>query len=145
MLCLTEFSSLRLYTSSLRQSWSDSLNNALSSFRGHLTSGHTSWKRIPLPSRENSLQSQGKPRVPLQAEPDVVLHKKNTKTGDVYRAVVDISSTDDAITLDSLNAILLTPELRQEWDPAVESSNLLEMFDPSTRILKTKFTLGWPA
>lgn len=83
--------------------------------------------------------------MPLQAEPDIVLHKKNTKTGDVYRAVVDISSTDDAITLDSLNAILLTPELRQEWDPAVESSNLLEMFDPSTRIVKTKYTLGWPA
>ncbi|KAI0251479.1 hypothetical protein BJV78DRAFT_1361613 [Lactifluus subvellereus] len=36
-------------------------------------------------------------------------------------------------------------ELRQEWDPAVDGAVLLEMLDPTTRISKTNFTLGWPA
>jgi hypothetical protein len=40
---------------------------------------------------------------------------------------------------------LATPELRQEWDPAVDGAALLEMLDPTTRISKTNFTLGWPA
>lgn len=35
--------------------------------------------------------------------------------------------------------------MRQEWDPAVESSQLLELFDMDVRITKTYFTLGWPA
>ncbi|KAH6915744.1 hypothetical protein BKA70DRAFT_1092620, partial [Coprinopsis sp. MPI-PUGE-AT-0042] len=41
--------------------------------------------------------------------------------------------------------VLTTPELRQEWDPAVEDAHLLENFDHSTRISKTNFSLGWPA
>jgi hypothetical protein len=35
--------------------------------------------------------------------------------------------------------------MRQEWDPGVESSQLLELFDVDVRITKTYFTLGWPA
>ena len=41
--------------------------------------------------------------------------------------------------------MLVTPELRKEWDPAVEGAQLLEMFDQASRISEVKFTLGWPA
>ncbi|KIM34210.1 hypothetical protein M408DRAFT_60796 [Serendipita vermifera MAFF 305830] len=35
--------------------------------------------------------------------------------------------------------------MRQEWDPAVESSQLVEILDADIRVAKTYFTLGWPA
>jgi hypothetical protein len=47
--------------------------------------------------------------------------------------------------LDPWKAVLMTPELRKEWDPAVEGAHLLELFDSTTRISKTNFTIGWPA
>ena len=63
----------------------------------------------------------------------------------MYRVILEFPATDDTIDLEAWNAVLVTPELRREWDPAVESAQILEMFDPSTRIVKTNFTLGWPA
>ncbi len=49
------------------------------------------------------------------------------------------------MSLGAWKSVLVTPELRKEWDPAVESAQLLEMFDQATRISKVNFTLGWPA
>jgi hypothetical protein len=63
----------------------------------------------------------------------------------VYRVVLDVPTADDTIPFDVWKSILATPELRQEWDPAVDGAVLLEMLDPTTRISKTNFTLGWPA
>ena len=63
----------------------------------------------------------------------------------MYRVVLDVPTADDAIPFDVWKSILATPELRQEWDPAVDGAALLEMLDPTTRISKTNFTLGWPA
>ena len=59
--------------------------------------------------------------------------------------MVDIPATEDVADLEVWKAVLATPELRREWDPSVEGSSTLEMFDPFTRIVKTKFSLGWPA
>lgn len=74
------------------------------------------------------------------------MHRKATKSGEnVYRVVLDVSITDQSAHLDSWKAVITTPELRQEWDPSVESAHLVEMFDRQTRISKTNFTLGWPA
>lgn len=74
------------------------------------------------------------------------MHRKATKSGEnVYRVVLDVSITDQSASLDAWKAVITTPELRQEWDPAVESAHLVEMFDRHTRISKTNFTLGWPA
>jgi hypothetical protein len=74
------------------------------------------------------------------------VHRKATKSGEnVYRVVLDVSITDQSASLDAWKAVITTPELRQEWDPAVESAHLVEMFDRHTRISKTNFTLGWPA
>ena len=77
---------------------------------------------------------------------DVVLHRRVAKGGTVYRAVLDVSVTDEPqLTLEACKAVLSTPELRRQWDPAVEKAQLLEIFDQATRIAKTNFTLGWPA
>lgn len=73
------------------------------------------------------------------------MYRKTTKAGDVYRVILDIPAAEDTIDLEAWKATLVTPELRQEWDPAVESSQILEMYDSSTRIVKTNFMLGWPA
>jgi hypothetical protein len=77
---------------------------------------------------------------------DVVLHRRAAKGGTVYRAVLDVSVVDEPqVSLDACKAVLSTPELRKEWDPAVEKAQILEMFDQTTRIAKTNFALGWPA
>ncbi|KIK57033.1 hypothetical protein GYMLUDRAFT_61634 [Collybiopsis luxurians FD-317 M1] len=49
------------------------------------------------------------------------------------------------VTLEPWKAVLTTPELRQEWDPAVSEAHLVELVGQDTRISKTNFTLGWPA
>lgn len=75
-----------------------------------------------------------------------MVHRKAGTSGEqIYRAVLDVSAGDDSVSLESWKAVLSTPELRQVWDPAVEEAHLVEMFDPMTRVSKTKFTLGWPA
>lgn len=131
----------------LRESWANALNDTLATFKEQLTSGQSSqWKRVPLPSREGSTGSKGKSRAFPRYEPkDVAIHRKSTKSGDIYRIILDVPGEADVVDLEAWKAILATPELRKEWDPAVESSTLLEMYDPTTRIVKTKFTLGWPA
>ncbi|OCH89800.1 hypothetical protein OBBRIDRAFT_649195 [Obba rivulosa] len=129
----------------LRQSWYTALDNAQASFRQLLTS-HSSpeWKRVVLSSDS---AAKGKARASAVPElTDVVLHRKPTKSGEsVYRAVLEVPAGDPSLALDAWKSVLATPELRQEWDPAVEGAQLLEMFDQATRITKTRFTLGWPA
>ncbi|KAH9971664.1 hypothetical protein BGW80DRAFT_1319083 [Lactifluus volemus] len=132
---------------SLRQAWYNALNDAQSSFRRLLTSSSSpEWKRVPLPRDSVSLNSKGKARSSIPELSDVIVHRKSVKSEDtVYRVVLDVPAADDTIPFDAWKSILATPELRQEWDPAVDGAVLLEMLDPTTRISKTNFTLGWPA
>ncbi|KAH7890937.1 hypothetical protein F5I97DRAFT_1840039 [Phlebopus sp. FC_14] len=131
----------------LRQTWSDALSAAETNFRQLLSSySSNEWKHVSLAS-DTQTPSKGKLRAPLTPQlADVVVHRKSTKSGEnVYRVVLEVSATDESIPLDAWKAVLTTPELRQEWDPAVEGAQLVEMFDDKTRIAKTNFTLGWPA
>ena len=132
---------------SLRQAWYNALNDAQTSFRLLLTSTSSpDWKRVPLPRENASLTSKGKGRSSLPELSDVIVHRRSAKSEDtVYRVVLDVPTVDDTIPFDVWKFILATPELRQEWDPAVDGAVLLEMLDPTTRISKTNFTLGWPA
>ncbi|KAJ3534294.1 hypothetical protein NM688_g7158 [Phlebia brevispora] len=130
----------------LRQSWYDALDGAQNHFRQLLTSHSSSdWKRIDANGSQSSLK--GKTRAATGPHvADVILHRRIEKGASVYRAVLDVPATEDTpVSLDACKAVLVTPELRKEWDPAVERSQLLEMFDQATRICKTNFTLGWPA
>ncbi|KAF9233743.1 hypothetical protein BU15DRAFT_90235 [Melanogaster broomeanus] len=130
----------------LRQSWSDALSAAESNFRQLLTSYNSSeWKHVSL-SSDAPNTPKGKSRASSNPElTDVVVHRRPTKSGEnVFRVILDIPATDESTSLDAWKAVLTTPELRQEWDPAVEGARLVEMFDDRTRIAKTQFTLGWP-
>ncbi|KAF9454468.1 hypothetical protein P691DRAFT_797224 [Macrolepiota fuliginosa MF-IS2] len=132
--------------SRLRQSWYNALNDAESRFRQLLTSsGPSDWKRIS--TAPESPTRKGKARVSAVPElADVIVHRHTGNAGDdVYRMVLDVAVGDESVSLESWKAVLMTPELRQEWDPAVEEAHLVEMFDHKTRISKTNFTLGWPA
>ncbi|KAI9507671.1 hypothetical protein F5148DRAFT_1276110 [Russula earlei] len=128
---------------SLRQAWYNALNDAQTSFRQLLTSTSSpEWHRVPLP-RDNA---KGKGRSSLPELSDVIVHRRSVKSeATIYRVVLDVPAADDTIPFDAWKSILATPELRQEWDPAVDGAVLLEMLDPTTRISKTNFTLGWPA
>jgi len=63
----------------------------------------------------------------------------------MYRVVLDVPVVEEQVSLEPWKAVLTTPELRQEWDPAVEEAHMLEVLDRSTQVSKTNFTLGWPA
>ncbi|KAF8141378.1 hypothetical protein EV363DRAFT_1391846 [Boletus edulis] len=131
----------------LRQAWSDALGTAENNFRQLLTSYNSGdWKHVSLPS-DTPTTPKGKSRVSPNPElTDVVVHRKTTKSGEnVYRVVLDVPAIDESALLDAWKAVITTPELKQEWDPAVEGAHLVEMFDHRTRICKTQFTLGWPA
>ncbi|OBZ73923.1 hypothetical protein A0H81_06441 [Grifola frondosa] len=132
----------------LRQSWYGALDDAQTHFRHLLTSPSSSeWRRIPVSGDGSSSSVKGKARASSVPElTDVIIHRRANKSGEnVYRAVLDVPSTDAPISLESWKSILATPELRREWDPAVEAAQILEMIDPATRVSKVNFRLGWPA
>ncbi|KZV72190.1 hypothetical protein PENSPDRAFT_604644 [Peniophora sp. CONT] len=134
--------------SSLRKSWYNALDEAQATFRRHLQSASSSeWKRVPVPvPAEPSIRSKGKSRSILPELTDVHIHRKAGKNEEAtWRCVLELPTGSDSLSLDAWKSVLSTPELRKEWDPAVESAQLVEMFDPSTRVAKTMFTLGWPA
>ncbi|KAH9939103.1 uncharacterized protein BXZ73DRAFT_76238 [Epithele typhae] len=131
----------------LRQSWYTALDNSQTHFRQLLTShSSTDWKRVPTSNDLNSPTGKGKARANAPELSDVIIHRRTTKAGEnIYRAVLEVPVGDEGVSLDAWKSVLTTPELRKEWDPAVEGAQLLEMFDQATRISKVNFSLGWPA
>jgi len=75
----------------------------------------------------------------------VVIHRQQTKRVDIMRVVLDVSLEGPLADLERWRAVICTPEIRSDWDPAVEGSSLVEMFDWNTRITRTNYALGWPA
>ncbi|KAH8093251.1 hypothetical protein BXZ70DRAFT_949630 [Cristinia sonorae] len=132
----------------LRESWYAALDTAQTNFRQLLTS-HSSpdWKRVNDSATSSGSSPKGKARAStLPQLTDVIVHRRVVKGETVYRAVLDVPVGEDGtVSLDACKSVLLSPELRKEWDPAVEGAQLLEMCDQVTRVVKTNFTLGWPA
>lgn len=123
-------------SNSLRQAWNEALNAAQAQLQSLLTSATSpQWRRVPPVASEGSQGSS--------EEAQVIIHKRPSKQGEIFRLVHDIPTEDFSLAF--WKAVLVTPEMRQEWDPAVESAQLLEIFDVDVRIAKTYFTLGWPA
>ncbi|KAG9054924.1 hypothetical protein FS842_003765, partial [Serendipita sp. 407] len=124
----------------LRQSWNSALNNAQNELQGLLTSATSPlWRRVPSVTSE-AIQDGS---LDNSEEAKVVIHKRPSKQGEIFRLVLDVPAED--FSINAWKCVLATPEMRQEWDPAVESSQLLELHDVDVRIAKTYFTLGWPA
>lgn len=125
----------------MRQSWYKALDHAQSQFRHLLSSNTTEWKRVI----DATTTTKGKAKAIQEPElSNVNLYRKATKSGDIYRVSLEVLA-EEPVALEPWKAVLATPELRKQWDPAVESAHLLELLDPDTRISKTNFTLGWPA
>jgi hypothetical protein len=134
----------------LRQSWASALSKAEAQFRSLLVSTSSSaWKRVPLPASPPQLgqkigsNASGKGRA-MDTE-GIVIHRRQTNRGDIMRIVLDVPLEASLADLDKWRAVLSTPEIRGDWDPAVEGSSLVEMFDWNTRIARTNYGLGWPA
>ncbi|KAJ8078887.1 hypothetical protein PM082_013171 [Marasmius tenuissimus] len=136
--------------SRLRQSWDNALNDAETRFRQLLTSPSNEWKRVSNSSSNtsSSIKGKGKARAisNLPEATDVTVHRNTSQSKeDIYRLVLEVPAGDELVSLEPWRAVLSTPELRSEWDPAVVDAHLMETFDYDTRIIKTNFTLGWPA
>ncbi|KAJ4489091.1 hypothetical protein C8R41DRAFT_835868 [Lentinula lateritia] len=132
--------------SKLRDSWSNALNDAETRFKHLLSASSSEWKRVST-SLDPAVNRKGKAKVSSLPElSDVFVHRHLSKSGDdIYRLILDVPAEEEMVTLEPWRAVLTTPELRQEWDPAVIDAHLVEMFNQDTRISKTNFTLGWPA
>lgn len=134
---------------SLRETWYTALNNADTQFRGLITSPASEWRRVGGTSQSSESGATGSPRKgkarasSLPELSDVVVHRKIKD--DIYRLVLEVPTGDEPFTLEPWKAVLTTPELRAEWDPAVTDARILEVVDHTSRICKTNFTLGWPA
>ncbi|KAN0063733.1 hypothetical protein ACQY0O_003783 [Thecaphora frezii] len=79
----------------------------------------------------------------LRAE-NVVVHRRNGKGADIYRAVADVPYEGQA-DLVPFQSLLQTPDARSLWDRLVDGGELIEQLDPNTRICKSNYRLGWPA
>jgi hypothetical protein len=131
----------------MQESWRAALHSAETHFRNLITTSSTSdWKRIST-STSAGPNSPAKRVAAIPDTRDVIVHRKVGKAGDdIYRIILDLPIGEGVPSfLEPWKVVLMTPELRQEWDPVVQESHLLEVFDESTRIYKTNFGLGWPA
>ena len=75
---------------------------------------------------------------------NVVVHRRTGKTGEVFRAVVEVDCGPE-VNVETFRGCLLTPESRPIWDRMVEESITVDMLDAQTRISRTKYRLGWPS
>lgn len=78
------------------------------------------------------------------------MHKRTSQTGDVYRATYETDlptsfSWGEALSIDTFRSAISEPSSRAIWDRLVESSTTLEVLDVNTRVVHTKYKLGWPS
>lgn len=124
----------------LRQTWNAALDNAQTQLQSLLTSATSPlWRRVPSAAPETAQDGSST----AQEESHVIIHKRPSKQGEIFRLILDIPV--DGFSIAAWKAVLATPEMRHEWDPAAESSQLLELLEVDVRVVKTDFTLGWPA
>lgn len=104
----------------LETAWIEALNNSVSYFRALLSSsGSSAWKRVSSnpatpgsPVRETSGSAKGKATsLGSITTKDVVVHRRNGKGGEVFRAVVEVDCGSD-VNVDTFRGCLATPETR---------------------------------
>lgn len=118
--------------SRLETAWNDALNAAVAYFRAlHSSSGSSSWRLVSVPqstpatpaasvrepSKVNgagagSSGAGSKPSSLGRISPsDVVVHRRNGKGGEVFRATVEVDCGTD-VNADTFRGCLATPETR---------------------------------
>lgn len=117
----------------LEAAWNDTLSSSLSYFRALLSSsGSSAWKPVqvlPLTASttardQGQSKSQGSSLGRCTAS-DVVVHRRSGKSGEVYRAVVEVDCGSD-VGVDTFRGCLATPETR----PICEFGAKAEMLTP---------------
>nr|XP_019050191.1 hypothetical protein I302_00616 [Kwoniella bestiolae CBS 10118]OCF29121.1 hypothetical protein I302_00616 [Kwoniella bestiolae CBS 10118] len=138
--------------SKLEAAWHESLSTSLTYFRALLSSSSSSaWKPVsvlPLTASTTAKDTgkstaRGSSLGKIDAS-QVVVHRRNGKSGEVYRAVVEVDCGSD-VSIDTFRGCLVTPETRPMWDRMVEEAVTLDLLDAHTRVTKTNYRLGWPS
>ncbi|WWC87689.1 uncharacterized protein L201_002581 [Kwoniella dendrophila CBS 6074] len=138
--------------SKLEAAWHESLSTSLTYFRALLSSSASSaWKPVsvlPLTASTTARDSgkstaRGSNLGKIDAS-QVIVHRRNGKAGEVYRAVVEVDCGSD-VSIDTFRGCLVTPETRPMWDRMVEEAVTLDLLDAHTRVTKTNYRLGWPS
>ncbi|EDR13897.1 uncharacterized protein LACBIDRAFT_305072 [Laccaria bicolor S238N-H82] len=131
--------------SQLQKTWYKALNDAEAYFKHLFTSPSSDWKCMSNSSKDasSSSSSKGKGKARVSSVPelaDVIVHRAYSKAGEeVYRIVLDVPTpSEDMVSLEPWKTVLTTPELRTEWDPAVDDTRLLEIFDHTTRMVRSE-------
>lgn len=148
----------------LEASWNEALSSSLAYFRALLaSSSSSSWKSVkvlPLTSssiaRDDGQSSSKGSSIGRISAGDVKVSRRTGKTGEVFRAVVDLECGGD-VSVDTFRGCLATPETRptcksttvgsglNSGDRMVEEAETLELLDAHTRVTQTKYRLGWPS
>lgn len=146
--------------SRLEAAWSDALTSSLAYFRALLaSSGSSSWKPVKvLPLTASSVahdDGHHGTSIGRVTAGDVAVHRRSGKSGEVYRAVVEVECGGD-VSIDTFRGCLVTSETRPNCksrletrlttgDRMVEEAETLDVLDAHTRITRTKYRLGWPS
>ncbi|WWC68792.1 uncharacterized protein I206_102727 [Kwoniella pini CBS 10737] len=138
--------------SKLEAAWHEALATSLTYFRALLSSSSSSaWKPVsvlPLTASTTAKDTgkstaKGSSLGKIDAS-QVVVHRRNGKSGEVYRAVVEVDCGSD-VSIDTFRGCLVTPETRPVWDRMVEEAVTLDLLDAHTRVNRTNYRLGWPS
>ncbi|WWD08843.1 hypothetical protein V865_006957 [Kwoniella europaea PYCC6329] len=138
--------------SKLEAAWHESLSTSLTYFRALLSSSSSSaWKPVsvlPLTASTTAKDAgkstaRGSSLGKIDAS-QVIIHRRNGKSGEVYRAVVEVDCGSD-VSIDTFRGCIVTPETRPMWDRMVEEAVTLDLLDAHTRVTKTNYRLGWPS
>ncbi|GHJ89029.1 hypothetical protein NliqN6_5431 [Naganishia liquefaciens] len=152
--------------STLNQAWESALTKAVAEFK-HLVSsaGSKSWKLVQPGSGSTTPQpptAKSPPTSPIAGYPfpdltnaakaprtsDVVVHRRSGKTGDTYRATLEVPLSyfgERGISIETFARAINTPEAWRQWQKLVEDASTLDLLDIHTRINSVRFKLGWPS
>jgi hypothetical protein len=144
---------------SLRQRYTAALSSGENSLRALLGSSSSSWKPVQTVTPKPAVPAEGDAVLSKTEEGEeslsgiasappspIAVHRKRSKGApDVVRAVCTVPLTDAANALDSFRAILGTHSIREKWDPVVERQEILEIVEPSIKLVQTFTKMGWPS
>lgn len=143
----------------MRQRYTAALSAGENSLRALLGSSSSSWKPIQtvtpkaaIPKDDDAVLSKTEAGIDTlsglanDALGPIAIHRRKSKGApDIVRAVCAVPLTDSISALDSFRAVLGTHSIRENWDPVVEKQEVLEIVEPSIRLLRTFTKIGWPS
>jgi hypothetical protein len=145
--------------SSLRQRYTSALSAGENSLRALLGSSSASWKSVQTVTPSSTITTEDAAALSKTEEaPEsvsgisgsiqgrIVVDRKRMKNAPhVARAVCTIPICNASNTLESFRAVLDTHSTRSKWDPITEKQEVLEVIEPSIKLIQTYTKVGWPS